>query len=86
MLVSGALDRTKSIRKTAADILFFHGQGLLLKNWSCKIGGGGGGRNNQKKLTVFLDPLQKWRRGGAPAPPNGVRISEPPYGGGDRIP
>ena len=44
-----------------------------------------GGKIN-KKVTVFLDPLQKWRRGGAPAPPNGVRISRPPYGGGDRIP
>ena len=39
-----------------------------------------------KKATVVLDPLQKGRRGAAPAPPNGVRRSEPPYGGGDRIP
>ena len=37
------------------------------------------------EVTVFLGPLQKWRRGGAPAPSNGVRISRPAYGGGDRI-
>ena len=57
-----------------------YGRGLLLNSWSCEVGGGG--RTNLKKAIVCLDRIQKWRSGAAPAPPNGVRISETPYGGG----
>ena len=57
--------------------------GGLLKKLSWKKQGR---RAENQKRREFLEPLPKMEEGAAPAPPNGVRISEIPYGGGDRIP
>ena len=51
-------------------------RGSPFEKGSCE--NGGGGAKFPKTVTPYRDPLQKWRSGGAPTPPNGVLMSGDP--------